>query len=150
MTGRVKGIIFSIILVVIALLLMPLAIDAVHDARTDTIVSANLGQVVAGGATNVVLTHALYRGLSTDVVSITSATTGVTPAFNTWTAGTLTLNVDGLGGTTPQDITVTYDYDAVSAYAGVGAITGLVPLLLVVGIILVAVINGLWTLKTKE
>ena len=129
---------------------MPLAIDAVHDARTDTVVSANAGQVVAASATDVVLDHALYRGLSSDVVSITSATTGVTPAFNTWTAGTLTLNVNALGVTTPQTITVTYDYDAVSAYNGVGAVVGLVPLLLVVGIIIVAIINGLWTLQMKD
>jgi hypothetical protein len=35
----------------------------------------------------------------------------------------------------------------VSAYNGVEAITGLIPLLVVVGIIIVAIINGLWAMK---
>lgn len=35
----------------------------------------------------------------------------------------------------------------ISSYNGVEAIVGLVPLLVVVGIILVAVINGLWAMK---
>jgi hypothetical protein len=35
----------------------------------------------------------------------------------------------------------------ISAYNGVEAITGLIPLLVVVGIIIVAIINGLWAMK---
>jgi hypothetical protein len=38
----------------------------------------------------------------------------------------------------------------ISAYNGVEAITGLIPLLVVVGIIIVAVINGLWALKKAD
>lgn len=72
MTGRVKGILFSVILIVIALLLMPIVINSV------------------GG-----------------VLAITG----------------------------------------ISSYNGVEAITGLIPLLVVVGIIIVAVINGLWAMK---
>lgn len=72
MTGKVKGILMSVILVVIALLMLPIAIDAVAD-----------------------------------VLAITG----------------------------------------ISAYNGVEAIVGLVPLLLVVGIIIVAIINGLWAMK---
>jgi len=37
----------------------------------------------------------------------------------------------------------------ISSYNGVEAIVGLVPLLVVVGIIIVAVINGLWAMKSK-
>ena len=75
MTTRVKGILFSVILIVIALILMPLVIDSVGD-----------------------------------VLAITG----------------------------------------ISAYNGVEAITGLIPLLVVVGIVIVAIVNGLWTMKNKE
>ena len=72
MTERVKGILFSVILIVIALLMMPIVIDGVGD-----------------------------------VLAITG----------------------------------------ISAYNGVEAITGLIPLLVVVGIVIVAILNGLWAMK---
>jgi len=71
-TNKVKGILFSVILIVIALLMLPIVIDSVGD-----------------------------------VLAITG----------------------------------------ISAYAGVEAIIGLIPLLVVVGIIIVAIINGLWAMK---
>lgn len=37
----------------------------------------------------------------------------------------------------------------VSAYNGVEAIVGLIPLLVVVGMIIVAILNGLWAIKGK-
>ena len=72
MTERVKGILFSVVLVVIALLLLPLVIDGVAN-----------------------------------ILAITG----------------------------------------ISAYNGVEALTGLFPLLVVVGIMIVAIINGLWAMK---
>jgi hypothetical protein len=75
MTNKVKGILFSVILIVIALLLLPIVISSVGD-----------------------------------VLAITG----------------------------------------ISAYNGVEAITGLIPLLVVVGIIIVAIINGLWAMKKAD
>lgn len=75
MTNKVKGVLFSVILIVIALLLLPIVISSVGD-----------------------------------VLAITG----------------------------------------VSAYNGVEAIVGLIPLLVVVGIIIVAIINGLWALKKED
>lgn len=75
MTNRVKGILFSVILIVIALLMLPIVISSVGD-----------------------------------VLAITG----------------------------------------ISAYNGVEAIVGLIPLLVVVGIIIVAVINGLWAMKKTD
>jgi len=147
MTKKFQAILVSVILIIVALLLMPLVVDGVHDARTDTVTEAFPGCVVGGGATDVVLAHALYRGVEVDVTAITATGAGAVPAFNTWTAGTLTLNIDGLGADTPQDITVTYDYDAVGGYAGVGSIVGLIPLFVVIGIVIVAILNGLWAMK---
>lgn len=75
MTNRVKGILFSVILIVIALILMPLVVSS-----------------------------------TADVLAITG----------------------------------------ISSFAGVEAITGLIPLLVTVGIIIVAVINGLWAMKRND
>lgn len=75
MTNKVKGILFSVILIVIALLLLPIVISSVGDVLTIT---------------------------------------------------------------------------GVSAYNGVEAIVGLIPLLVVVGIIIVAIINGLWAMKKGD
>lgn len=72
MSQRIKGILMSVILIVIALLMLPLVIDGVAD-----------------------------------VLIITG----------------------------------------ISAYNGVEAIVGLIPLLVVVGIVIVAILNGLWALK---
>jgi len=74
-TERVKGILFSVILIVIALLLLPIVIDSVADVLS-----------IAG----------------------------------------------------------------ISSFNGVEAIVGLIPLLVVVGIIIVAIINGLWAMKKGE
>ena len=74
MTAKVKGILFSVILIVIALLMLPIVISSVGD-----------------------------------VLAITG----------------------------------------ISAYNGVEAIVGLIPLLVVVGIIIVAIINGLWAMKQE-
>jgi hypothetical protein len=74
-TERVKGILFSVILIVIALLMLPIVIDSVAD-----------------------------------VLAITG----------------------------------------ISSFNGVEAIVGLIPLLVIVGIIIVAVINGLWTMNKSN
>ena len=72
MTDRIKGILFSVILIVVALLLLPIVIAGVGD-----------------------------------VLAITG----------------------------------------ISSYAGVEAITGLIPLFVVIGIVIVAILNGLWAMK---
>lgn len=149
MSPKIKGVMFSVILIVIALLMIPLVVDGVHSAVTDRITEAYPGCVVGAGATDVVLTNDLYRGLEIDVIAITATGAGAVPAFNTWTDGTNTLNIDGLGADTPQDITVTYDYNGVAEFGGVETITGLMPLLVVIGIIIVAIFNGLWAFKRE-
>jgi len=75
MTAGIKGILFSVILIVIALLLLPIVIDGVSDVL---------------------------------------AMTGI------------------------------------SSYVGVEAFTGLIPLFVVVGIVIVAIFNGLWALKKDK
>lgn len=138
----------SVILIVIAMLMMPIAIDGVHTAITDTITAeAHNGCVVAAGATDVVLAQDPLDNKTAWVTAITATGAGAVPVASTYTAGTNTLHVTGLGADTPQNLTVTYDYEVNTAYAGVNSITNLIPLLVVVGLIVVAIINGLWTMK---
>jgi hypothetical protein len=149
MTAKVKGILFSVILIVIALLMIPLVISSVHGVMTDSRTQAFPGCVVAATTTDVVLTagFGLYRGDNHEVTGLTASGAGAVPAAGTYVAGTRTLTVTGLGAVTPQDLTVTYNYEANQAYNGVNAIVGLIPLLVVVGLMLVAVINGMWAIK---
>lgn len=150
MGSKAKGVILSIALIVIALLLLPITIDSTHDVITDTQADTFAACVVAAGATDVVLTEDLYLDDTTFVVTITSSDGLAVPAAGTYTALTNTLNVTGLGANTPQDIGVTYDYEVNADYNGVNAITGLIPLLVIVGLIIVAVINGLWAIKKGD
>lgn len=147
MTGKVKGIVVSMALLVIALLMIPLVMDSVHTAVTDTRTQTFNGCVVAATATTVTLTDDPLNNSTDWITSVTSATGGVTPSITSYTAGTNALVLGDLGATTPQNITVTYDYEVNGEYAGVNSITNLVPMLVVVGLILVAIINGIWTMK---
>lgn len=147
MTGKVKGLVVSMALLVIALLMIPLVMDSVHTAVTDTRTQTFNGCVVAATATTVTLTDDPLNNSTDWITSVTSATGGVTPSITSYTAGTNALVLGDLGATTPQNITVTYDYEVNGEYAGVNSITNLVPMLVVVGLILVAIINGIWTMK---
>lgn len=148
-TSKFKGLIMSVVILVIALLLMPLVISSVMDAQTDTRTQSFAGAVVGGTTTDVVLTagYGLWEDSNTSVTAITATGAGAVPVAGTYVAATRTLTVTGLGADTPQDISVTYRYDANSAYNGVNSIVGLIPLLVVVGLIIVAIINGIWALK---
>jgi hypothetical protein len=145
---KFKGVLMSVFLIVIALLMLPIAIDGVHDAVTDTATAeAFPGCVVAAGATDVVLAHDPLDNSTAWVTAITATGAGAVPVANTYTTLTNTLNVTGLGADTPQNLTVTYDYEVNAAYAGANSLLNLIPLLVVVGLVLVAIINGLWTMK---
>jgi len=147
MGGKAKGLILSVVLIVIALLLLPIVISGSHAVVTDTITETFAATVVAATAADVVLTNDPLDDKVAWVTGITATGAGAVPVANTYTTGTNTLNITGLGAVTPQDITVTYDYEVNADYSGVNAITNLVPLLVVVGLILVGIINGIWTLK---
>jgi hypothetical protein len=149
--SKVMGIVMSIVLIVIALILLPVSLDAVHGALTDRRTTPFAGCVVAATITDVVIPlPGLYRDSNIYVTGITATGAGAVPVAGAYVAGTRTLTVTGLGAVTPQDLTVTYDYEVNQAYNGVNAILGLIPLLIVVGLIIVAVINGLWALKHGE
>jgi hypothetical protein len=149
--SKVMGIVMSIVLIVIALILLPVSIDAVHDVVTDRVVAeAFPGQVVAAGETAFIIAHPLYRDSMVSVVALTATGGGAVPVAHDYIPASRTLTLNGMGVDTPQNVTVTYDWEANAAFNGVNAILTLIPLLIVVGLIIVAVINGLWALKHGE
>jgi len=152
MTARVKGIILSVCLIVIALLMIPLVVSGVHGVQTDARTQAAPACVVAATTTDVILTAGfpLYRNDNGEVTGLTATGAGAVPVAGVYTALTRSLNITGLGAVTPQDITITYNYEANADFNGVNAIVGLIPLLVVVGLIIVAIINGLWALKRGD
>lgn len=147
-TDKIKLVIFAITVIAVAMFLIPIAINSSFDAATDNQLDAFPGCVVAGGATDVVLTEDLLDANTIYVIAITATGAGAVPVANTYTAGTNTLNVTGLGVDTPQDLTVNYSYDAVEDYNGVGPIIWIVPLLVILGLIFVVVLP-FWQLKQK-
>lgn len=66
------------------------------------------GCVVALGETDVMLKYDLYLDAVANVITITSSSSGATPVANAYVPATNSLNITGLGATTPQDLTVTY------------------------------------------
>jgi hypothetical protein len=152
MTTKVKGIVLSVVLVVIALLLIPLVTGSAESVITDTITDSYPAQVVAGTEATVTLTQSLYLGLSPGMVTgLTADGVGAVPVASTYTeAGPRTLLITGLGADTPQAITVTYKYEVNDDYDGVNDITALIPLLVVVGLFIVAIFNGMWALKQGD
>lgn len=149
-SNRIKLVIFALILVAIGTLLTPIVIDATFDTATDAQTDAFPACVVAGGATDVVLTEDLLSSNTIYVSAMTATGAGAVPVANTYTAATNTLNITGLGADTPQDVTVTYSYDAVAGYNGVGPVLWIIPLLVILGIVIVVIFNGLWALKSGK
>jgi len=147
MRSKAIGLIPSVLLLVIALMLTPLVIDSCLGAETDSITDSFPGCVVAGGETDVVLTQDLLDADVTWVSAITATGAGAVPVADSYVAGTNTLTVSGLGVDTPQNLTVTYKYSVVTDYTGISALLRLYPLLFVFGIVLVAIVWGIWDIK---
>jgi hypothetical protein len=136
--GKTIGIILG---VVIFAIMFPIVLDAMDDAQTSSQTDSFPGCVVAALATDVVLTLDLYEGRTTSVTAMTATGAGAVPVASTYTAGTNTLHITGLGADTPQDITVTYEYDRTTDFTGLSQFMRLTPLLLWLGVIF-ALIGG--------
>jgi len=128
----------------------PVTLAAGNNTITTEGAIGNITVTMAGGGdASIVLTTDLYSNGAESLIECDSATPGSTPVFVSYTPGTNTLLVRGCGSTTPQNFTTTYRIDATADYAGVQAMTNLMPLLVVVGLVVVAIINGFWSLKAN-
>jgi hypothetical protein len=143
--GKSGGIIVSIIMVAVMFIMFPIVMDASHDLQTDDFVQTEAAVATGAGVTaaDVVLDEDLWDDAVTSVLSITSDEVADVPVANTYTAGTNTLNITGLAESDSRTLVITYEYDGLTDYTGMGALVAVAPLLLFIGVI-GAVVGGLY------
>lgn len=144
--GKSGGVILGIVMVAVLFILFPIVMDSSHTLQTDVEVETEAAVATGVGETSadVVLTHGLWGASNTAVTSITSDEVTDVPVAGTYVDATKTLTVTGLVAEDSRTLTITYEYDGLSDYTGMGAIVAVAPLLLFLGVI-GAVIGGLYT-----
>jgi len=143
--GKSGSVLIGIVMVAIMFIMFPIVLDSSHELQTDEYVQSEAAVVTGVGETaaDVVLDEALWDSSATHVLSITSDEVTDVPVAGTYTAGTQTLNVTGLAADDSRTLTITYEYDGLEDYTGMGALVGVAPLLLFIGVI-GAVLGGLY------
>ncbi len=140
------GVILGIVIICI---MFPIALTAIHNAQTDSKTDTFNACVVSAGATDVVLTSDPWKDRTGSITAITSSDPGAVPVASSYNTTTNTLHITGLGAVTPQNITVTYDYDNNADFTGLNDIMGLTPLLMWIGIIGALIFGGFMFVKSK-
>jgi len=143
--SRSGSVIVGIIMVAIMFIIFPIVMDASHELQTDVYTQTESDVTTGSGETaaDVVLDEALWDDSTTHIDSITSDNGSDTPVAGTYTAATKTLNVTGLAESSTRTLTITYEYDALTDYTGMGELVAVAPLLLFLGVI-GAVVGGLY------
>lgn len=143
--GKSGSVIVGIIMVAVMFVIFPIVMDSAHTLQTDVEVQSEAAVTTGVGevAADVVLTHALWNADTAYVTSVTSDNVADTPVKGAYTAGTKTLNVTGLAESDTRTLTITYEYDGLTDYTGMGALVAVAPLLLFLGVI-GAVVGGLF------
>lgn len=144
--GKSGGVILGIVMVAVLFVLFPIVMDSSHTLQTDVEVETEAAVATGVGelTADVVLTYGLWGASNTAVTSITSDEVTDVPVAGTYVDATKTLTVTGLVAEDSRTLTITYEYDGLSDYTGMGAIVAVAPLLLFLGVI-GAVIGGLYT-----
>lgn len=138
-----------IIGVVVVVIMFPMVMTAIHNSQTDSVTETFAGSVVAAGSTTVTLTTDPWKDRTASVTAMTATGAGAVPVASTYNTATNALVITGLGADTPQDITVTYDYDATSDFTGLGDMMGITPLLIWIAIIGVIAFGGFMFARSK-
>jgi hypothetical protein len=143
--GKSGSVILGIIMVAVMFVIFPIVMDSAHTLQTDAEVQTEAAVVTGAGVTDadIVLTEALWDDDNTYVTSITSDNVLDTPVAGVYTAGTLSLNVTGLAAADTRTLVLTYEYDGLTDYTGMGALVAVAPLLLFLAVI-GAVVGGLY------
>jgi hypothetical protein len=143
--GKSGSVILGIIMVAVMFVIFPIVMDSAHTLQTDAEVQTEAAVVTGAGVTDadIVLTEALWDDDNTYVTSIVSDNVLDTPVAGVYTAGTLSLNVTGLAAADTRTLVLTYEYDGLTDYTGMGALVAVAPLLLFLAVI-GAVVGGLY------
>lgn len=144
--GKSSGVIVGLIMVAVMMVIFPIVMDSTHDLQCDTETQAEAGVTTGAGvvAANVVLDEALWDDSTSHITSVTSDNVADTPVAGTYTAATKTLNVTGLAESDTRTLTIVYEYDGLEDYTGMGAMAGVAPLLIFIGVLGV-VMGGIYT-----
>ena len=144
--GKVFGPIIALLGVILLFNFLPTATDATHDLQIDLDVQVEAA-VTTGAAeltADVVLDEELWKDRTTAVTSITSDNGSDTPVADSYVAATQTLTVSGLVESDTRELTITYEYDALTDYTMMGLLVSWAPVLLLIGIM--GLIGGaLWS-----
>lgn len=130
--GKAMQTVFLIVGLVITIMMFPMALSAMHDIQTDSQTEVEAAVTTGVGVTtaNVVLTYDIFNENLANVTSITSDELTDVPVAGTWVAATNTLTVTGLAADDSRTLTITYNYDGLTDYTGLGTVVGISPILL--------------------
>ena len=143
--GKVFGPIIALFGVILLFNFFPTVTDSTHDLQVDADVQIEAA-VTTGAAeltADVVLDEELWKSRTTSVTSITSDNGGDTPVADSYVEATQTLTVSGLVESDTRELTITYEYDALTDYTMMGMLVSWSPVLLLFGI-LGLVAGSLW------
>ena len=126
-----KQIVLSIIGVVILMALFPMVLSSTHTIQTDEQTDAAL--VCTSDPEDVVLTVDLWQEDVNSVLSAVDSEGNVLTA-TVYVAATNTLTVTGWV-TPATTCAIVYEVDGLTAYTGMGALVGITPLLIWIGIL---------------
>lgn len=130
--GKALQVVMLIVGLVITILMFPMALSAMHDIQTDPQTQTLVGVATAAGVTtaDIVLTKAVFNNNTGNVTALTTSLVTDVPVTGTWVEATKTLTVTGLTAASARDITITYNYDGLTDYTGLGTVVGISPILL--------------------
>jgi len=144
--GKGTSVIIGLIMVAVMMVIFPIVMESAHELQTDSYTHTEAGVTTGAGVTaaNVVLDEAVWDDSTSHITSITSDEVTDVPVAGTYTAATKTLNVTGLAESDSRTLTIVYEYDGLEDYTGMGAMAGVAPLLIFIGVLGV-VMGGLYT-----
>ena len=144
--GKVFGPLIALFGVILLFNFFPTVTDSTHDLQVDVDVQVEAAVTtgVSEFSADVVLDEELWKSRTTSVTSITSDNGSDDPVADSYVEATQTLTVSGLAESDTRELTITYEYDALTDYTMMGMLVSWAPVLLLLGIFgLIA--GALWT-----
>ena len=134
--GKVFGPLIALFGVILLFNFFPTVTDSTHDLQVDVDVQVEAAVTtgVSEFSADVVLDEELWKSRTTSVTSITSDNGSDDPVADSYVEATQTLTVSGLVESDTRELTITYEYDALTDYTMMGMLVSWAPVLLLLGI----------------
>ena len=130
---KLGSMVTGIVMIVIALLMFGIVLDAIHDVQTDDQADADLAITGTPPAGLVTLTEDLWQTDTDNVLSIVGNGTEEAGAITAVSYAASVLTMTGVTDSTTA--TVTYEIDGLTAYTGMGPLAGIAPLIIFIGLL---------------